>query len=137
MSKLDELLEALLEEIVDDFNEKHKTKKEDFKPHIESCVGGHLGVIGEKTNFKDINGKELYTGDIVSVMRNNKHIGLTFIVKHKIEGFNVAGAFGGDFTNGFDKKENLSIVKMKSYKELTHNEGIKDPELVAKLKFED
>lgn len=42
-----------------------KEEKPEFKPHLERMTGGHLGVIGEPTNYKDAVGRPLVIGDVV------------------------------------------------------------------------
>lgn len=143
MSKLDTLLEKLLESMVDEFDDnikKSKTTKENFKPHLEMTMFKEdYGLIGEDTDIIDINGVRLCVGDIVGIMdyKTNEHLGLSWVVKDNKEGYKIIGAYLEEFKACLSEVNDICIYKVKSYKGLKHNESIKTFPIKAKLVFEE
>jgi hypothetical protein len=78
-----------------------------------------LGYLGTKTNLKDIEGNDLYVGDVVKI----EHPLLdseAFVIEDEDHRFGIMGAMADNVVNG--KCGDFIIRKIKSYKDLKHNE---------------
>ena len=136
MSKFETLLEKLLEEMIEDYKKETKDEipKKAVVPHL-TILGSFLGNIGEKTDLADVEGTNLYIGDIVSIYdyENKKHLGISFVVKD-VDGYQIMGAYDANFKNGVCEKEGMKIKKFKSYKDLENGESTYMPPVKAVLK---
>lgn len=80
-----------------------------------------LGYLGTKTNIKDVEGNELYVGDIVK-LEDKLFESESYVIEDNENGgkFGVMGMMAGDIVDG--KILGTTIRKIKSYKDLKHNE---------------
>jgi hypothetical protein len=81
------------------------------------------GVVGEKTPFRDCDGKELHTGDVVSTRSpKGTDFGNAFIVKYE----NVYFAMGlrGRFDNESGKIKDWKVRLIKKYYDVEENEVV-------------
>ena len=89
-----------------------------------------LGYLGTKTNIKDIEGNELFVGDIVKI-ETEFFESEAFVIQDD-EKFGVMGMMASPIVDG--KNEEFIIRKIKSYTDLKHNE-FAGPLVIVKAKF--
>ena len=94
-------------------------------------LGEFYGKCGKKAPFRDSNGEELYTGDVVKV-RDYRGIGfgISSIVERYGEVF-VMGIYGS-YPESRKGEEEWRIYKVKSYKDIKPGEEIED--VIYKIK---
>lgn len=105
-----------------------KPKKEEFKPYLAFSESKYkLGFIGEETPLTALFGEELYVGDVVEVFYPGSGHKATEFVAKDIDGYFVMGCKNTtkNLTNGIDK-DKTQYRKIKSYKDLKHNEEVED-----------
>lgn len=108
--------------------------KEEFKPYLKpDWSDSHYGNIGEETNQTDVFEEKLYVGDVVELYNaKTKRSWGERVVIYSSEKYGVMGVHMRNFKNGIS--DHWRIKKVKSYKDLTHNEKIDD--IIAILKEE-
>lgn len=100
-----------------------------MKEMTMEVLGEFYGKCGKKAPFKDSNGEELYTGDVVGVKGYRRiGFGMSSIVEKRGEIF-VMGIHGScpDY-----RKDGWQIYKIKSYKDIKEGEEV--DEVVYKIK---
>ena len=92
-----------------------KKGKPEFKPHLVSKnTGNYLGVIGDKTNFKDAIGRALVVGDTVELYDyDNTLLGERAIVKDEQRAFVMSIKASSDDTEGTTGE--FKIIKKRSF----------------------
>jgi len=102
-----------------------KEVKKEFIPHLEYPTGTHCGNIGEETIQTAFGGEKLYVGDCVSLYNTTtqKTNGIYIVAKDNVnpKGF-IMGVASNIFKNGIS--HDWQIQKVKSFKDLKHNEFI-------------
>lgn len=114
----------LTEEYVVLENYKPEPQKEPFKPHLVlKHSGKHYSYIGEETDLTAPFNEKLYVGDVVELFDTdtNRNHGNHMIVKSENLAF-VMGVATKKFKNGIAR--GWQIRKVKSYKDLKHNEVV-------------
>lgn len=120
--------------VLENYQPKEEPKKEEFKPYLKSdWSGSHYGNIGEETPFTDVFEEKLYVGDVVELYNaETKRPWGERVVIYTLGKYGVMGVHMRDFKNGIS--DHWRIRKVKSYKDLKHNEKIED--IIAILKEE-
>lgn len=100
--------------------------KEGFKPHLKNYFKGKnvfLGLIGEPTPLTALNDEPLYVGDVVEIyMIKDEATILANVCKYK-EDYFIMGIMIDTLNNLKNgTKEEYIVKKVKSYKDLIHNE---------------
>lgn len=108
------------------------TDTEPFKPYLKAN-SKHYGYIGEETNLTAMFGEKLYVGDVVEIFDtdDNTNHGNRMVAKEKDENlYFVMGLYGRMFKNGISGP--WQIKKVKSYKDLKHDETLGGIRVVLK-----
>lgn len=109
--------------------------KEEFKPYLMGDFEfiTHYGNIGEETNQTDVFEEKLCVGDVVELYNvNTATLHGERVVVYTCGKYGVRGVHKLDFKNGISNE--WRIKKVKSFKDLAHNEKIDD--VIAILKEE-
>lgn len=119
----EKIIEKLQKEINDYKKELEKLNKK-FVPHLQSDTETHYGIIGKETNLTALFGEKLYVGDVVEYydIESGRIFNKQYICEQEDgKAFAMGLAFHTtDMKNGVI--QHYQIRKVKSYKELTHNE---------------
>lgn len=84
------------------------------------CDDISYGKCGEKANFTDTNGDNLYVGDVVRIKGIDE---LSIVCKdNEDKSFNIMGIWG---SNSFTKIDSWQIFKEKSYKSMKEGDKIR------------
>ena len=126
IEKNEKLIEELQKQI-NDYKEELKKLNKKFVPYLKySILTGYeknFGEIGKKTKLTALFGEELYVGDVVELydIDGNKIKSRTYICEEEGKAFVMCIANDSyNMKNGIAR--NWQVRKIKSYKELNHNE---------------
>lgn len=91
------------------------------KLRMTSCFQDNYGICGEKAPFKDSNGDDLYTGDVVVLFDNSGvNLGIDSIVKDE----NKIFVMGIECDCPNYKESGWKIYKEKSYMSMKHGDEV-------------
>lgn len=109
-----------------------QVKKEAFKPYL-TCDGENYGFIGEETNLTALFGEKLYIGDVVEYYNpKTRETKQRAVVKYEDRVFIMGCGYATcNLENGIDS-DGWQYRKVKSYKDLTHNEVIDEVKVILK-----
>lgn len=111
-----------LQKQINDYKEELKNLK--FVPYLQSNTRTYYGIIGKETNLTALFGEKLYVGDVVEYydIESGRIFNKQYICEQEDgKAFAMGLAFHTtDMKNGVI--QHYQIRKVKSYKELTHNE---------------